>query len=248
MKHFLIFTLILFCLINLAELKKNNKANKNVSGDKLKTVKQKSLKNKKQHSKPRQTCLSTDCVDTAVTYLKLLKDKIGNFERQLKRMKTQNKTGKSKSGKKGIFGSVIRRLVKAGGGNASSLSCGGSTNSSGAEKMTNLTTSLLECDTNIKTACDTSNLPQPNMTEVDDCTTKMSTFKSGVLACMGKTGSEACSCWTESSLGTDLATIKKCDLSKQSKSMAKAVSGCRNAFGACRKLEDEIGSSIHACT
>ena len=39
----------------------------------------------------------------------------------------------------------------------------------------------------------------------------MATFKTGVLACMKKTGTEACSCWTDSSLGQDVDTIKKCD-------------------------------------
>merc|ERR1719228_3052224 len=65
---------------------------------------------------------------------------------------------------------------------------------------------------------------------------------------MQKTGEEACSCWTESSLGENVDAIKKCDLSKESKSMAKSVSKCRNSFGTCRKLEDQIGLSIHACT
>ena len=98
-----------------------------------------------------------------------------------------------------------------------------------------------------------------------ECMSKMSTFKVGVLDCMKKTGSEACTCWEEESLGTDVDDIKKCEcefhvpdywvlimiifsVSKQSKLMAKAVSRCRKAFGACRKLEDSIGLSIHACT
>ena len=164
MKYFIFFTFLFLCLIHLAENKKNHKRKTN---KKFNAVNHNSLKNNKPNGNPRQTCLSTECVDTAVSYLKLLKDKIGNFEKQFSRMKVQNKTGKSKAGKKGIFGSVIRRLVRAGGGNASNLSCSGNTNSSGAEKMKNLTSSLLSCETNIKTSCDTSNLPQPNMTIVE---------------------------------------------------------------------------------
>ena len=165
MRYWIIFSFLVIFLIHFSE----NRWNKNVGESKHKKVKEKSLRNKKENAKPRQSdcSVSTDCVDTAVSYLKVLKDKIGNFDKQLNRMKTQNKTGKSKAGKKGIFGPIMRRLIKAGGGNASSLTCGGSTNSSGAQKMTNLTTSLLECETNIKTACDTTNLPQPNMTKVD---------------------------------------------------------------------------------
>jgi len=254
MKYLFLFSLLILCLISMSETKKFKEKQRSIKGKHKETkgIKHKSRKNtlRKYNSKEtnRQTCLNTDCMDTAVSYLKLFKDKISNFEKQWSRLKTQNKTGKSKAGKKGIFRSLIRRLVRAGGGNISKLACNGNTNSTGAEKLQNLTNSLLDCEQNIHSACDTSNLPQPDVPKVEGCVSKMTSFKSGVNSCMKKTGSEACSCWTDSSLGQDVNTIKKCDLSKESKSMAKAVSGCRNAFGACRKLEDEIGLSIHACT
>ena len=114
----------------------------------------------------RSTCLSTDCVDKAVSYVKLLKDKIGNYDKQLNRMKSQNKTGKNKAGKKGIFGSMIRRLVRAGGGNASNMACSGNSTSSGAETLKNLTTALMQCEVNVKEYCDTSNLPKPDLAKV----------------------------------------------------------------------------------
>ena len=50
-----------------------------------------------------------------------------------------------------------------------------------------------------------------NLSPSKDCMSKMSTFKSGVLDCMKKTGSEACSCWQEDSLGSNVDDIKKCD-------------------------------------
>ena len=101
-----------------------------------------------------------------------------------------------------------------------------------------------------------------------ECMSKMSTFKSRVLDCVKKTGSEACTCWQEESLGAIVDDIQKCDctflffvfvvdkwiliitfsVSKQSKSMAKAINRCRNTFQACRKLEDSMGLSIHSCT
>ena len=121
----------------------------------------------KPKSIPRPCLITTDCVDTAISYLKLLKDKISNFEAQLSRMKVQTKTGKSKAGKKGIFGGVIRRLVRAGGGNVSNLACSGETNSAGAEKLRNLTTLLLECEGNIENSCDTARMPQPDGKKVE---------------------------------------------------------------------------------
>ena len=170
MKYLIILTFLFFCFINMIETKKKHKGKHNVINKRHKGRSHKSLKNIVSSSKrkeiPRQTCLDTDCVDTAVLYLKLFKDKISNYEKQFKRIKTQNKTGKSKAGKKGIFGSVIRRIVRAGGGNASNLTCNGITNSSGAEKLKNLTTLLTGCEENIKNSCDTSNLPQPDMTKV----------------------------------------------------------------------------------
>ena len=126
----------------------------------------KQQKGKRFNGKKGSTCLSTDCVEKAVSYLKLLKDNIGNYEKQLNRMKSQNKSGRNKVGKKEIFGSMIQRLLRAGGGNASNLTCGGNSTSSGAETLKNLTSNLMECEVNIKKSCDISNLPQPDMTKV----------------------------------------------------------------------------------
>ena len=44
-----------------------------------------------------------------------------------------------------------------------------------------------------------------------ECMSKMSTFKSRVLDCVKKTGSEACTCWQEESLGENVDDIQKCD-------------------------------------
>ena len=151
MKYLILLTFIILFLNQMAGTKNKHE------------VKKRSY-NEKEHHRP---CLITaDCIDTAVSYMKLLKDKISNFEKQLSRMKTQNKTGKSKAGKKGIFESIIRRIVRAGGGNASNLTCNGKAKSSGAEKLKNLATLLMGCEVNIKNSCDTLNLPQPNERKV----------------------------------------------------------------------------------
>ena len=55
-------------------------------------------------------------------------------------MKAQNKTGKGKSEKKGIFSGLVTKLIDAGGGNKSDLSCGGSKGNPGSKQLANLTT------------------------------------------------------------------------------------------------------------
>ena len=116
----------------------------------------------------------------------------------------------SKSGKKGIFGPVVRRIVENGGGNASNLTCNGKSNN-GTVQLTNLTQTLLNCEDEIKKNCDPSNLPQPNMTEVTTCTNAIDAFKSKAGECLKKTGSDACLCWSDSTLEIAAKTIKSCD-------------------------------------
>ena len=67
----------------------------------------------------RTTCLSTTCVDTAVAAMKLLKDKVDNFEKQEKRISKKSNIGSKKSAKKDVFGPTLQRLSDAAGGNLS---------------------------------------------------------------------------------------------------------------------------------
>ena len=115
----------------------------------------------------RPCLLTTDCVDTAVSYLKLLKDKVSNYEKQVSRMKTQRKTGINKAGKKGIFRGSVQRIVRAGGGNVSSLACNGETGSVGAENMKTLVTKLLGCEDGIANTCNLASTPQEEVTKVE---------------------------------------------------------------------------------
>ena len=115
-----------------------------------------------------------------------------------------------KSGKKGLFGPVVRRITEHGGGNTSNLTCNGKKNS-GAAQLTNLTETLLKCETDIEKACDPKNLPAPNKTEVDECNDAIKVFKVKTTACIKKSGSEACTCWDDKAIETASSTIKKCD-------------------------------------
>merc|ERR1711976_1145235 len=94
-------------------------------------------KNQKQARQDSSTMVDSSCLMNAVQYMKVLKDLVGNFEKQNKRMKAQNKTGGNKAGKKGAFASIALNLVDIGGGNKSSLSCAGSTTNSGAKQLAN---------------------------------------------------------------------------------------------------------------
>ena len=186
--------------------KKNRKSKKSKS----KKMSRKSKSRKQKFSLRDSTCLNFTCINEAVSYLRLLKDRVANHEKQNARITRQNKTGSGKSGKKGLFGPVVRRIVENGGGNASNLTCNGKKNS-GAAQLTNLTETLLKCEDEIKNACDPSNLPQPNMTEVAACNEAIKTFKSKTGECIKKTGAEACTCWDDATIASSAAIIKKCD-------------------------------------
>jgi hypothetical protein len=61
-----------------------------------KASRRKSVQKKRQNPKSRaraSTCLEISCIDTAVGYMKLLKDKVANFGKQNARITKQNKTG-----------------------------------------------------------------------------------------------------------------------------------------------------------
>merc|ERR1719500_1593746 len=209
---------------------------------------------KKQAINLKQSTSSCNltCLTNAMTYLKLMKDNVGNYLRQDKRFRAVNKTGGKKSGKKGLFGPVLQRILEAGGGNKSQLTCAGEANNSGAKTFTNLTATLIKCEDNINMSCNTANFPLPNMTKVDSCVTTMKSFKSLVDGCMNTTttpnASSACTCWNKSSF-TSLATeIRTCQLSSQSKAMVLQLKYCKANFSACKTAEDDSLKAISACS
>ena len=55
-------------------------------------LKRKLKKGRKDGLKKRGSCLALTCVDTAVDYLRLWKDKVTNYERQSRRISKQSKT------------------------------------------------------------------------------------------------------------------------------------------------------------
>merc|ERR1712038_36787 len=195
----------------------------------------------------RTSCLSTSCVDTAVAAMKLLKDKVDNFEKQEKRISKKANIGSKKSAKKDVFGPTLQRLSDAAGGNLSAPVCAGNASSPGAAQMLNLSMTLQTCDDDIFAACDTSNLPTPNDTKVAECKAAIATFKNYTDTCTALDGAAACDCWTPSAAVTAAtAEIKACDLSSNNTAVVTAVKACKAAFGKCRKYED-VGDIIFSC-
>ena len=152
------------------------------------------------------------------------KDIISNFENQKKRMEKHNGTGGSKSGKRGTFKGVYQMLLSAGGGDKTSLTCAGSSDSPGAAKLTNLTASLSACKTDILSACDPASWPQPNMTKVMMCSELAARFKTGAQECLDLTvgvnkadPATACDCWTHSDLAETVEAAKVCKFPAETK-------------------------------
>ena len=163
--------------------------NPDAGAKRRKMGKDKKKKRKGAHNRGTQSVLRTNpravsdsCFEQVVTIMKMWKDIISNFEKQKKRMEKQNGTGSNKSGKKGAFTGVYQKLVSAGGGEKTNLTCGGSSDSEGAAWLTSLTSSLAACQTDISSACDPASWPQPDMTKVVMCEELATKFTTGAQA------------------------------------------------------------------
>ena len=149
---------------------------------KEKKKKRQGTSNKGTKSVSRTNSKADSCFEPVITIMKMWKDVISNFEKQKKRMEKQNGTGSNKSGKKGAFSGVYQKLLSAGGGDNTHITCAGSSDSEGAAWLTNLTSSLAACQTDISSACDPASWPQPNMTKVVMCEELATRFTTGAQA------------------------------------------------------------------
>ena len=209
-------------------------------------------KGKKQKNGKNETGVFFNCLEQTVTIMRMWKDVITNFARQNKRIERQTDTGKSKSGKSGLFIPVAMRLREIGGGKMSELSCGGRTDSPGAEQLANLTRFLFDCEDNVKTVCQP---PQSlNITAISSCKEKTKEFKSQAQKCVDKTiGNnktdllDACDCWTNDNLQEVAEAAKDCKFIKEANDVKNSLRNCTKAFSLCRKYEDEAVTSILVC-
>ena len=199
-----------------------------------------------------ETGVFFNCLEQTVTIMRMWKDVITNFARQSKRIERQTDTGKSKSGKSGLFIPVAMRLREIGGGKMSELSCGGRNDTPGAEQLANLTRFLFDCEDNVKAVCQP---PQSlNITAISSCKEKTKEFKSQAQKCVdktignNKTGlSDACDCWTNKNLQEVAEAAKDCKFIKEANDVKNSLRNCTKAFSLCRKYEDEAVTSILVC-
>ena len=179
------------------------------------------------------------------------KDVVANFEKQKSRVEKQAQIASKKSLKKGAFGPIAKKLIDIGGGNKSGLTCAGSSNSTGALQLTNLTTTLLECEKEVNATCDPANFPKPNTTLIDECASSTKSFKEEAQKCLGlskeTTASEACTCWTSNYMTSLSEAVKNCKIAELG-DISKGLKNCTGAFSKCRKFEDAAVSSLSACS
>merc|ERR1712170_342079 len=247
------------------KLKKKNKKSLKKKGQKKRMNKNKDRKRIKGNRKvakkedDKSTCfgcrtVSANCLTQAISLMKYWKDIVTNFEKQSKRIASQSKTGGRKADKKGVFSSIALNLVDIGGGDKSSLSCGGSTSNSGAKQLKNLTDTLFACEMNINASCNSANFDNIyNQTLLDECATVVNDFKKMAGDCIKKTsdttGTEACTCWEAAELMTLGEKIKAdCKLPEEARTVTSQLNKCKEAFGMCRKFEDDANDALASCS
>merc|ERR1712242_575798 len=190
------------------------------------------------------------CLESAVTAMKRWKDVVANFEKQKTRIEKQATIAGKKSVKQSAFGPIALKLVDLGGGNKSALTCSGSATSEGALQLTNLTSTLFDCEIQVNASC-TTDFPMPNMTFVDACTNATEEFKSLASGCLSQskeaTAAEACACWSAPEMIMASEAVKDCKITEVS-AIAQGLKACKDAFSTCRKFEDEAVTSMAACS
>ena len=228
--------------------KKNKNKSKSQRQQKKKVNKKRKLE-KVEKGKRNQNgkCLSTDCLDLAVSINELMRFKVINFQKQVKRILTKRSIGSKKSSKSGVFKPALSRLIGAG-GNLSNPICAGSTNNTGARQITNLSETLTNCDANISALCDPANMPEVNFTFIEACESTFDAFEAFIARCSDLSGAAACSCWSGDSVSSAvIAAVRKCDLGDLPKRTRFALEDCKSAFGTCRKYEDDVADIVYAC-
>ena len=98
-------------------------------------------------------CLASNCLDLAVSYIGLLRTKVTNYQTQTSRLSKLGVASSSKSAKQTVFSNSLNQLITAGGGNASSLACGASTNNTGTTGDKNSGYSTVGTKTQVQYVC-----------------------------------------------------------------------------------------------
>merc|ERR1711899_711306 len=236
---------------------RKNRKNKNKNRKRQKTEKKRKQKaTRTQESRQTDSnCLSETCVDNAVKYHKLVNEKVRNFEAQKKRAERFRKQLGNKGAKNADFDHVIDKLVKAGGGNASNLTCNGK-NNKGSELLMNLTAELGMCNMSIQDACTVEPVPASNQTFLEACAKTMDDFKTRVEEATRVSstetvaGSESCALWDHANMTLLTDSMKGCiTLLQEEGNLAKATNrACKKQFTDCRGKMEDVGNAIAGCS
>jgi len=188
------------------------------------------------------------CLKDAVTFTKFLKDNVVNFLRRNTRLTAQNSLTNKKAAKKGEYKEPAARLIQAGKGDKTNLTCSGSTTSVGAKKMKTVTDILDGCEIGIKKACKPPD--SINTTTLDECKKNAILFNTTVNKCifMATKGEDACSCFQDPEVLKEKKILEKCKGKSEAKAAAKARTACLKVIKECKNASTNAATLQYACS
>ena len=180
------------------------------------------LRNKfRRNKKAEREKVDGKCLESATTIMRRWKDVAANFEKQAIRFEKKIHASIKKLQKKGAFEPIAKKLIEIGGGNKTGLTCAGSSTSAGAEQLTNITTTLMECENEINATCSFYNLRKElnitTMIHVGFCGWFTGNLTEESQKCLGLskevTASDACACWTSEKITSLSNKVQECKFS-----------------------------------
>merc|ERR1712106_684447 len=234
----------------VAKRKSNKNGDKRKSDNNGGTKKTGKKGAKRKSSKKRQSTTATvnlTCLRDAITFTKFLKDNVINFLRRNTRLTRLNGVTNKKASKKGEYKEPAARLIQAGGGDKTNLSCSGSTTSVGAKKLKTVTDILDACEIGIKNACKP---PSSNTTTLNTCKTNAIDFNVTVSKCikLATQGKDACSCFQKASVLKEKKILEKCKGSTEAKAAAAARKACVAVVQNCKNNSTAAATLQYACS
>merc|ERR1712121_78999 len=228
---------------------KNRRRGKGKPRAKLEQKVEKGRRGKSQRGNRQSTAkVNLTCLKDAVTFTKFLKDNVVNFLRRNTRLTAQNALTNKKAAKKGEYKEPAARLIQAGKGDKSNLSCSGSTTSIGAKKMKTVTDILDGCEIGIKKACKPPD--SINTTTLDECKKNAIAFNTTVNKCifMATKGEDACSCFQDPEVLKEKKVLEKCKGKNEAKAAAKARTACLKVIKECKNASTNAATLQYACS
>ena len=206
-------------------------------------------KRKEQKGTKESVKIDAECI-VQFTFMLKRKDIVSNFQKQSKRIGIFLDQTLKKLEKKNVFQNITKKMIAIGGGNESSLECGGSNTSPTSQNFTLLVKNLDDCEGNIEKSC---NLTRPNMTLINDCTNLTEKFIEHVDNCsaLSKNSSkvkEACNCWTGKEIKDLSEKIKSCSFNKYQEEIKDNKTECLKTFGKCRAEERRAVEILSICS